>query len=319
MNPNNHSLTIKLLIMDSNTSSSKKVDVYAIVTDRIIELLEKGTIPWQKSWTDAGIPMNLLSKRSYRGINLWLLLSLNYDVNLFLTWDQLKKVGASVKQGEHGHMVVFWKTPNKIDTIEEKENDKKQMPLLRYYKVFNVQQIRDLPTDLVLPELEKEHKPIASCEEIVTHMLNKPEIRHKDQGAYYHRIEDYVNMPRKKSFKDAESYYCTLFHELVHSTGHEKRLNRKSITEMAEFGSETYSFEELIAELGAAFLCSSAGTLINQISDSAAYIKGWLSKLKNDKRFIIQASGAAQKAVDYILNENPIENEQKNEIEQLEN
>src|SRR5258705_950686 len=133
--------------MDSNTSPSTKVDVYKIVTDRIIELLEQGTVPWQKPWTDAGVPANLLSKRPYRGINLWLLLSLNYERNLFLTWDQLKKIGASVKQGEHGHVVIYWKTSLKKDDMVDGEKEKKA-PLLRYYKVFNVSQLRDLPENL---------------------------------------------------------------------------------------------------------------------------------------------------------------------------
>src|SRR5436190_1166748 len=110
--------------MDSTNPTSFKVDVYQIVTDRIIALLEQGTVPWQQPWTEAGIPMNLLSKRPYRGINLWLLSSHNYEKNLFLTWDQLKKIGASVKQGEHGHVVVFWKTLSKTNTPGDTEKKK---------------------------------------------------------------------------------------------------------------------------------------------------------------------------------------------------
>jgi antirestriction protein ArdC len=143
-----------------------------------------------------------------------------------------------------------------------------------------------------------------------------PPIKHKVQKAFYDIETDHINMPRKKSFSSSESYYSTLFHELVHSTGHEKRLNRPSITEMAEFGSEVYSIEELVAELGAAYLCSSAGILTGQIKDSAAYIQGWLAKLKNDKRFIVRASGYSQRAVDYILNIK--EAESVNEVEQSE-
>lgn len=304
--------------MDSATSTSRKLDVYALVTDRIIELLEKGTIPWQQSWTAGELPMNAISKRPYRGINHLLLLSLTYERNLFLTWDQLKQLGASVNRDEHGHIVVFWQMLNpKTGKIKEEETGKsKSVPYLRYYKVFNVQQCRDLPDGLVSPTLEKEHVPIESCESIISNMPLRPLIKHKEQKAYYHPVDDFINMPRKKSFVSPESYYSTLFHELVHSTGHEKRLNRKSLIEMAEFGSEPYSFEELVAELGAAYLCSSAGTLISQLSNSAAYIKGWLTKLKNDKRFIIQASGAAQKAVDYILNQQPIDAEKRQEGEE---
>jgi antirestriction protein ArdC len=302
--------------MDSNTSTSPKVDVYAIVTNRIIELLEQGTVPWQKPWTDTGIPMNVLSKRPYRGINLWLLLSLNYEHNLFLTWDQLKKLGGSVKQGEHGHVVIFWKTAQK-NTDEDAEKEKKA-PLLRYYKVFNIAQCRDMPPELVEPVTPKELNPIHECEAIINGMPQSPTIRHKEKLAFYHSAEDYINMPQRKLFKQKEHYYATLFHELVHSTGHEKRLNRKSITEMAEFGSELYSLEELVAEVGSAYLSAFTGILNSGIKNSAAYINGWLGKLRNDKRLIVQASGLAQRAVDFIINQPVSTSDTKEEVEQSE-
>ncbi len=133
-------------------------------------------------------------------------------------------------------------------------------------------------------------------------MPDCPVIKHKEQRAFYHIGEDYINMPKKKSFATPESYYSTLFHELVHSTGAEKRLGRKSVVEMAEFGSEPYSMEELIAELGASYLNSFTGILDKQIENSASYISSWLEKFKSDKRFVISASGQAQRAVDLILN-----------------
>ncbi len=287
--------------MDSNVATSQKLDVYAIVTNRIIELLEKGTVPWKQPWADAGMPMNLLSKRAYRGINLWLLLSLRYSKNLFLTWDQIKKLGASVKQREHGHVVVFWRTIQK-----KKENDTEDGPVssrsvLRYYKVFNIEQCRDLPDGLLPASPAGFNEPIKACEDIISNMPDCPPIDFIDNHAYYHPIDDFINMPKPETFNQKESYYATLFHELVHSTGHEKRLNRKSLTQMAEFGSEPYSIEELVAELGAAYLCSSASILEGQIGSSSAYIKGWLTKLRNDKRFIMQSSTYAQRAVDLIL------------------
>jgi antirestriction protein ArdC len=284
----------------NNSSSTTKVDVYQIVTDRIVSLLEAGTVPWQKPWTDAGVPMNAKSKRKYRGINFWLLLSLPYERHLYLTWDQIKEYGASVKKGEVGHVVLYWKTPRKKE--DENENQK-QVPILRYYKVFNVSQITDLPADFVPPLEGKEFDPILECDDIIRSMPGAPEIRHKHKEAFYHIGEDYINMPKQKSFKSIELYYSTLFHELVHSTGHEKRLNRKSITEMAEFGSELYSIEELIAEMGSAYLSSFTGIQHKNIEHNASYIKGWLGKLINDKRFIVQASGQAQKAVDFIMNQ----------------
>ncbi|MBS1511095.1 MAG: DUF1738 domain-containing protein [Bacteroidetes bacterium] len=303
--------------MDAPQTPSQKLDVYQMVTDRIIELLSAGTIPWKQPWTDSGVPMNLISKRPYRGINLWLLLSLQYERNLFLTWDQLKKMGASVKQGEHGHIVVFWKQVKKQPEVLDDKEQPKTVPMLRYYKVFNIAQCRDIPNDM-LPELVADDgDPLAECEAIVQAMPDCPVIQHKEQKAYYSIEGDFINMPKKKSFKTQSSYYCTLFHELVHSTGSEKRLGRSSVTDMSEFGSDSYSLEELIAEMGASFLNSFAGILDTQIKDSAAYIKGWLSVLKNDKRFIIAASGQAQVAVDFILNrKEQVPNEEIAEVQE---
>jgi len=298
--------------MNSQNNSSEKLDVYQLVTNQIIQRLEAGVIPWQKPWADAGMPMNLISKRPYRGINLWLLNTLPYERNLYLTWDQLKKIGGSVKQGEHGQIVVFWKQVKKQSEEMDSADKPKQAPLLRYYKVFNVAQCRDIPVDLV-PEMHKDDViPIQECEAIISTMPSCPEIKHKEQKAFYHIEQDYINMPKKKSFKTPESYYSTIFHELVHSTGAEKRLGRASITEMSEFGSPAYSIEELIAELGAAYLCSFSGILPKEIENSVAYISGWLEQLKNDKRFIVTASGQAQKAADLILNRQ--DNASKDEV-----
>jgi antirestriction protein ArdC len=293
---------LKFRIMDSQNNSSTKLDVYEMVTNRIIELLEARTVPWQKPWTETGVPMNLISKRPYRGINLWLLLSLSYERNLFLTWDQLKKIGGSVNKDQHGHIVVFWKNVKKQPEELGKDGHPKTVPMLRYYKVFNIEQCRDVPQDLIPELLKDDIDPILECEAVISGMPSCPVIKNKEQKAFYHIVEDYINMPKKKSFKSMEAYYSTFFHELVHSTGSEKRLGRKSITEMNEFGSELYSIEELIAELGSAYLCSLTGILDKEIQSAAAYINGWLDKLRNDKRFIVTASGQAQKAVDFILN-----------------
>src|SRR5258706_5305718 len=149
-------------------------------------------------------------------------------------------------------------------------------------------------------------------------MPQAPIIKHKENEAFYHAEQDFINMPKMKSFKAKELYYSTLFHELVHSTGHEKRLNRPSIIEMAEFGSEKYSIEELIAELGASYLCSLSGILDTSIQNSSAYINGWLSKIKNDKRLIVQAAGRAQRAVDFIINQPASISGSKEEVQQSE-
>lgn len=276
-------------------------DVYSLVTNRIIEQLEKGTVPWKQPWTDAGTPQNLLSKRPYTGINVLLLTTLSYQQNCFLTFEQVKEVGAKVNKGEHGHMVVFWKLMGKrLDQTEDRE-EHKPLYLLRYYYVFNIAQCTGIP-EYLIPIRERPNEPIKMCEEIVKGMPCPPAIQHKEQEAYYHREKDVLNMPKRKSFMDSESYYVTLFHELVHSTGHQCRLNRREVVNSTGFGSTPYSIEELTAEIGACFLMSHTGIKNTWFENSVAYLDAWLGVLKKDKRFIIQASSQAQRAVDYILN-----------------
>lgn len=296
---------------------SKHVDVYELVTNRIIELLEVGTIPWQQPWTTAGMPMNLLSKRPYRGINLWLLHSLNYERNLFLTWKQLKSFGGSVLQGQHGHIVIFWKAVKKYPEELDKDNNPKMVPMLRYYKVFNVEQCRDIPAKMLEHTEPVQFDSILECESIVQGMPEPPFIKHTGQQAFYHKVDDYICMPLKKSFRSGVGYYSTLFHEMIHSTGAEKRLNRKTLTDMVPFGTESYAQEELIAEIGSAFLCHFTNILPNEIKNTAAYLKNWLEVLRNDKKFVVLASGQAQKAVDYILDIKEKESEDINSMETM--
>ena len=299
--------------MDSSTAS--KIDLYQLVTDQIINSLEQGVIPWQRPWAVAGVPMNLLSKRQYRGINLWLLLLLNYERNFFLTWDQIKASGGSVMGGEKGHIVVFWKQlPKK--TVEDQSDRQKQVPMLRYYKVFNIAQCRDIPEHLIpkADETIKEFIPKMECESIIQTMTDAPVIEHKEQKAYYNILTDVINMPKKKSFKSVDSYYSTLFHELVHSTGAEKRLGRKTLTDMVPFGTPSYAMEELVAEMGSAYLSRFAGILPNEIENTVAYLDNWLGVFKKDKRFLITAAGQAQRAVDMVLSSK--EEESKEEVDE---
>ncbi len=274
-------------------------DVYSLITDRIIELLDAGTIPWRKPWTEKGIPMNAISKRPYRGINLLLLNSFEYPTNLFLTFKQLKTIGGSVKKGEKGIFVIFTKLADKqVEKDGETVIEKKSM--LRYYKVFNVEQCTDIPEAF----LQRENhliEAIPECQAIIAGMKDAPKIVHKHQEAYYLPKEDYINMPKMKTFTSTESYYGTLFHELIHSTGHQSRLNRKEVAENPEFGSEMYSLEELVAEIGGCYLKSYTGIPIEELPNSAAYIKGWLDVFKGDRRFMMKASSRAQYAVEYIL------------------
>lgn len=288
------------------SAEKKHFDIYALVTSRIIEHLEKGVVPWRQPWFEAGVPRNLVSEKPYRGVNVLLLASLGYEQNYFLTFRQMQELGGQVKKGEKSHEVIFWNWRE----VENKETGKKEkIPFLRYYRVFNISQCEGISKEKLPEKSERNHNPIQSCEEIIAAMPNKPPIRHEEQEAYYHPVMDYVNMPKPESFFNAEAYYGALFHELVHSTGHESRLNRKEIVERNRFGSEQYSAEELTAEIGASFLKSQAGIPIEELENSAAYIKHWLEQLKNDKRFIVYASAQAQKAADYIMNVRQIEQE----------
>ena len=292
--------------METQTTTAKKndthIDVYQIINDKVIEQLNNGTVPWRKPWTDGGLPQNLISKKHYRGINMMLLSMMGYEHNLFLSFKQVHDLGGSIKKGEKGHVVVYWsQLDNKqagTDPVEENKEQKKKS-ILRYYYVFNVSQCDKIP-EKYLPT-SRETKELPSCESIVSAMQHCPPIRHKEQKAFYHPKEDYVNMPKKRSFKNDESYYSTLFHEPVHSTGHERRLKRETLTQMAEFGDDNYSQEELVAEMGTCYLQSFAG-ITSEFQNSAAYLQGWLGKLKGDKKFIFVAARAAQKATDYILN-----------------
>lgn len=171
---------------------------------------------------------------------------------------------------------------------------------MRIYKVFNVCQC-ELPNNVGLPFVEKQNNPILACEKIITECPKPLVIKHKESQAFYNPVLNYINMPMKNSFINSESYYDALFHEMTHWAGHSTRLNRPGIADIKRT-KESYSFEELIAQLGASFLSNHAGILSPVIDNSAAYISGWLDMLKNDKPLILKASAAAQSAADYILN-----------------
>ena len=275
--------------------------VFEQITERIIKLLSQGTVPWQKPWkASTSLPRNLISQKPYRGINVFLLLAMSYESPFWLTFRQALQLGGTVRKGEKSCPVVFWKQ----STVDDKETGEPQKLLLaRYYHVFNVAQCDGLKPDA---------EPATSAEdcllmpdEIVAHMPQRPVIKHGMAKAYYSPKEDYVGLPSRERFTDAAGYYTTLFHELIHATGHASRLNRPTLTEKAGFGSNPYSKEELIAEMGATFLCGHAELAERTIDNSAAYLKHWLEQLKNDRTLIVQAAAQAQKAVDFILGNGP--------------
>ena len=286
--------------MKKQNQKTEHRDVYQLVTNRIIEQLEKGCVPWKRPWTAAGLPQNLITRRPYRGINVLLLATCNYSQNFFLTFKQAGELGAKIKSGEKAHPVVYWK---RIETEDEDTGEMIPESVLRYYNVFNIAQCENIP-ESKLPPADLPNEAILECESIIHEMPKRPPIQQVEDMAYYHPTHDYVNMPPRKSFLQSEAYYSTLFHELVHSTGHTSRLNRRELMQMKPFNPEMYSFEELVAEIGASYLNSLTGIEQKEFEQNAAYIEGWLKRLKNDKRSIITASGQSQKAVDFILGVN---------------
>jgi antirestriction protein ArdC len=291
--------------MDSIKHASAKQNVYQLVTNKIISLLEKGVVPWKQPWIESGIPKNFMSKRPYRGVNLLLLGSLRYERNLYLTFDQVRKLGGTILRGEHGHMVVFYTVKKEKKTEKTDDEEQKSKWLLKYYRVFNLSQC-DFPESLVIPPTERPHNPLTACERIIEECPKPLMITHQKSGAYYSPGLDYINMPPKNSFISTESYYDALWHEMTHWTGHKTRLGRSGVADGTRTD-ESYSFEELIAQLGASFLSNHAGILPTVIDNSAAYIAGWLNVLRNDKRMILRASAAAQRAADFILNRKNVE------------
>lgn len=290
---------------------SKADAIYQKVTDLIIEKLESGSKPWMKPFTSPGIfPMNLTTKKPYRGFNSLFLSSLDYSSPYFLTFNQVKSLGGSVIQGQKSYPIVFWKFINKIQKDEKTEEPvRKKFPILKYYNVFNLEQTTGIDPKHIPGIVEKVHNPIPEAEELVDSYPTPPEIRHGHDGACYLPNADRVMMPDKEAFENEFYYFSVLFHELGHSSGHEDRLNRKIRN---VFGSHLYSFEELIAEMTAAFLCGSCGFEAETIDNSAAYLKGWAGALKNNPNWLIQAAGKAQKAADYILGiTQPSENEKQ--------
>lgn len=284
------------------------MDIYAIVTEKIINLLEQGVVPWRRPWTSAGLPRNLVSKKSYRGINHFLLSASKYVSPFWLTMRQANELGGDVRKAEESTAVVFWKIDDVKQSTEGLNNEEtgktRRRFLLRFYRVWNVEQC-ELPQVVLdkLPKIEThEYDPIEAAERIIADMPNRPEIQYTGAKAFYSSLTDRITLPPRELFTSAEEFYATALHETVHSSGSEKRLAREGICEAAPFGSPVYSKEELVAEFGAAYLCAEAGISNAVICNQAGYVAGWLKKLRDDRKLLIHAAAQAQRAADYILN-----------------
>lgn len=276
-----------------------KFNIYEEITNRIIEQLENNIIPWHKPWSGiCGGAYNRISKKPYSLLNQMLL---KHDGE-YATYKQWSDLGGKVKKGEKSEIVVFWKIVQ-VEEAKDGKIEKKTIPLLKYINVFHVSQVDGVESKGTNPI---EHKPIEEAERIKNDYIERENIVIEElvtNEAYYSPMMDYIQVPCKKQFNDIMEFYSTLFHEMVHSTGHRDRLGRLDTgVKLASFGSEEYSKEELIAEIGSAFLMNHIGIeTVKTFKNSAAYIQSWLKVLRNDNRFIVSASSKAEKAMKYIL------------------
>lgn len=284
--------------------------VYQIITDEILKALDQGVVPWKQLWSSM-TPTSASTGKPYTGINCFLLSmsqSRNgFKSNLWMTYKQATKLGGNVKKGEKSTIVVYWQ----INEKKDENGKKKNIPFLRYYRVFNFDQTENVTLPKRLEEKNvkvNDNDIIDNAENVVQNMPNAPVISVGGDVASYVPSMDMVTMPDITIFTISEEYYSVLFHELVHSTGHKSRLDRSG-----KMDKENYSKEELIAEMGSAFLCGYCGISESTIDQSAAYIDHWRKVIEGDPKVVIQAASKAQKAADYILGKNndfKVENEE---------
>lgn len=285
----------------------QKKDVYDIVTDKVISLLEAGVNPWNcgfKKGYAFSRPTNHKSKKAYRGLNYFLLSCAPFSSPLWLTYKQAKELGGTVKKGEKSWPVIYWNWVF-VDAdgkrVADESKAKKKLPFLRYYNVFNTEQIEGIEIKLPEPPELTEHEKIEACEKVIAGYKNPPKITIRGEQPCYSPARDEVLMPDIGLWDKAEEYYSVTFHELAHSTGHKSRLNREGITAEAAFGSKVYSKEELVAEMTAAYLSNHCSIDGSTLDNSASYLQSWIKVLKGDSRLVVNAAAAAQKAADHIL------------------
>ncbi len=287
---------------------SGRTDLYTRVTERIVADLEQGVRPWLKPWkaTNAEGRITLPRRHNgapYRGINILLLwgetMEKGYASNTWMTFRQALSLDAHVRKGERGSLVVFADRFRKTETNDKGEDIEREIPFLKSYTVFNVEQIDGLPSDYrATPEPAGD--PLLLLEQSERFFAaTGATFRHGGNRAYYAPGPDIIQLPPPDAFIDAESYASTKSHELVHWTGHKSRLDRDFSGK--RFGDDGYAREELVAELGAAFLCVELGVTPEPRADHAAYLDHWLKVLRADKRAIFSAAAHAQRAVDYVV------------------
>lgn len=271
------------------------MDIYAEISNRIVAEMEQGTIPWQKPWASSGSCISYATGKPYSLLNQMLL----GRPGEYLTFNQCQQVGGRIRKGEKASMVVFWKW---LEQEDEETGEKKEVSFLRYYNVFHIDQCEGLRAKHTKP-LPQSANADTNADRIIAEYLAREGVsltHEAGERAFYRPSTDSITLPLIAQFAETAEYYGAAFHELTHSTGHSKRLNRLKKT--AFLGSEAYSKEELVAEIGAAALVNVSGLeTAKSFRNDAAYIQNWLSVLRNDKRFIVSAAGKAEKAVNLIL------------------
>jgi len=299
--------------MTSKTAKNRE-DIYTRITNQIVTALEQGIKPWTQPWNAAHAagPVSRPLRHNgkpYSGINILTLwassMEGHFGAPIWMTFKQARELGGHVRKGEKGSPVVYANTLTRTETDEKTGEEIDQtIPFMKGYTVFNIEQIEGLPAHYYAPaksQLNPDQR-IDAADAFFTD--TGADIRHGGSSAYYCPPEDYVQMPVFESFRDAESYYATLAHECTHWTRHKNRLDRDFGRK--RFGDEGYAREELVAELGAAFLCADLGLTLDDREDHAAYIGSWLKVLKDDKRAIFTAAAHAQRATDYLHGLQPV-------------
>ncbi len=287
-----------------------KADLYTRVTDQIIASLEKGVRPWMQPWSAANTTGRIVrplraNGLPYQGVNVLMLwaeaVERGFNAPSWMTFKQAKELGGHVRKGERGSLVVYAsKLIRSEENAETGEETTRQIPFLKGYTVFNVEQIDGLPDSFrtpAPPRLETVER-IEHADRFVTG--TGAIVRHGGNRAFYAQRADYIQMPGLQAFRDRESYYATLMHELTHYAGHPSRLGR---TFGKRFADKAYAVEELVAEMGAAFLCADLDLTPQPREEHASYLAHWLDVLKADKRAIFTAASAAQRAADYLNNQ----------------
>lgn len=275
-------------------------DIYERITQRIIDQLQNGVVAWRRPWR-GGRAANLVSRRPYRGVNvLSLATAPPYASRYWLTFKQAQGMGGTVRRGEHGCPIIYSSTHQRETTTDNGDKEITAYGFMKLSTVFNIEQCDGIatPSDDHRADLQ----PIEAAAQVIASMPDAPRILHNGGArAFYRPATDSVHMPLFERFDSAESYYAVMFHELAHATGHESRIGRESVVTRANFASDPYCREELIAEMTAAMLCGVVGIEQPVIENSAAYIDSWLRELANDHHLIFDAASQAQKAADYIL------------------